>query len=430
MRLSKWLLCFLNFLLAGLMAFGVLFLIERLLRQPWDWYSRVLACWPILLCWPVGLAARRLEGLRLALLPAALVLSAVLMVLRMPSAAFPEILCRVLALAPAAALFLVGLKGDEPFPPRIAVAGLLVYLLECLRHGGDPRGAVLCWCGLAALLLSLYSFNSASVTAGVHNVKGGETMSLPSGIRTKNLVLLTFFLCLCLCVANLGFLRSAASAVWQFIWGGISAALKWITSLGTTSKYVAPPSDTPEPEHTVNIGEMVPDGNGTFVTIYGIFWCVVCVLFFLLAYGFAREGKGGGALKKLSDALRRLLRTKQVLEYEDEVERTEDLRTIAKKRVQSVRKALRRVRIRRKRFGDMPDDRSRVRYAYRALLRSRYAEDWRPSLTPTELGDMQKRDTLRRLTETYNQVRYDPDKPVPPEFGLQAAQAVKDMGQR
>ena len=78
----------------------------------------------------------------------------------------------------------------------------------------------------------------------------------------------------------------------------------------------------------------------------------------------------------------------------------------------------------------MQDDESRVRYAYRALIRSKYGEDWSPGTTPSELGRMQERDTLRQLTDTYNQVRYDPDKPIPPDFGEQAARAVREMGSR
>ncbi len=430
MKPGKIILAVLNLLLGAFLAFGLLFLLERLLRQPWAWYSRVVHCWPILLCWAVGLVGRRLENLRIPLLGAALVLAALVMGLLMRSFAFWEIAFRFLALAPGAGLYLVGLRGDEPFPPRFAVAGLLVYFLEVLRHGSEPEAAALCWCGLAALLLSLYSFNAASVTAGVHNVKGGETMSLPAGIRVKNLALLTGFLLICIFVANIGFLRNGASAVWQFLWGGISAALKWIAGLGTTSTSAPPPSVEPtEPEQTVNIGEMVPDGSGTFVTIYGIFWGVVCVIFFLLAYGLAREGKNGSALRRLSDALRKLMRTRQVLEYEDDVEQA-DLKTIVKKQRDAVRRFWKRVTVRRRRFSDMQDDRSRVRYAYRALIRSRYGEDWTPGTTPAELGKMQKKDTLRDLTETYNRVRYDPDKPLPPDCGEQAARAVKEMGAR
>ena len=198
MRPAKPILAFLNLLLGAALAFGILFLIERLMRQPWPWYSRCLACWPILLCWAVGLVARKLEDLRILLLAGALVLAAVLLALFMRSFVFWDIAFRVLALIPGAGLYLVGLKGDEPFPPRFAVGGLLVYLLAVLLQGGDPQGTALRWCGLVALVLSLYSFNASSVTAGVHNVKGGETMSLPAGIRGKNLALLTGFLLICI----------------------------------------------------------------------------------------------------------------------------------------------------------------------------------------------------------------------------------------
>lgn len=430
MKPSKVILAFLNLLLGALLAFGVLFFLERLLRQPWEWYSRVLACWPILLCWPVGLAGRRLEALRIPLLAAALVLAALVLGLTLREAGFWDIAFRVLALVPGAALYLVGLKGDEPFPPRFAVAGLLVYLLEVLRCGSAPEASLLCWCGLLALLLSLVSFNAASVTAGVHNVKGGETMSLPSGIRGKNLALLTGFLLICIFIANIGFLRTGASAVWQFLWGGVTSALRWLGGLATSSEYAPPPSMEPtEPEHTFDMTQVAEDGSGLFVTIYGVFWGIVCVLFFLLAYGFAREGKGGGVLRRLSDALKKLMRTRQVLEYEDDVEQA-DLKTIVKKQREAARRLWKRMTVRRRRFSDMPDDRSRVRYAYRALIRSRYGEDWSPSTTPKELGDMQEKETLRRLTEEYNRVRYDPDKPLPPDCGELSARAMKEMGAR
>ena len=429
MKLSRIILAVLNLLLGAFLAFGLLFFIERLLRQPWAYYSHVLACWPILLCWAVGLAARRLESLRIPLLGAALVLAAVVMGLLLRSWSFWEVAYRVLALVPGAGLYLVGLKGDEPFPPRFAVAGMLIYLLEVLRHGGEPEAAALCWCGLFALLLTLYSFNTASVTAGVHNVKGGETMSLPAGIRWKNLILLTGFLLICFFIANIGFLRTAASAVWQFLWGGVTAFFKWITNLGTTSTSGPAPTEYVPEQQTMHPIEIEGEHAPVFVTIYGVFWGVICVIFFLLAYGFARESKGGGVLRRISDALRKLMRTRQVLEYEDDVEQA-DLKTIVKKQREAARRAWKKLTVRRRKFADMKDDESRVRYAYRALIRSKYGEDWSPNMTPAELGSIQQKDTLRQLTEEYNQVRYDPDKPIPPDYGERAARAVKEMGAR
>jgi len=430
MKVSKAILAFLNLLLGAFLAFGLLFFIERLLRQPWAYYSRLSLCWPILLCWALGLVGRRLEALRVPLLAAALVLAALVMGLLMRSWSFWEVAYRVLALVPGAGLYLVGLKGDEPFPPRLAVAGMLVYLLEVLRHGSEPEASLLCWFGLLALLLTLYSFNTASVTAGVHNVKGGETMSLPSGIRWKNLVLLTGFLLICLFIANIGFLRAGAAAVWQFIWGGVTAFIKWLTGLGTSSATSGPaPTEYVPEQQTMHPIEIEQEGSGIFVTIYGVFWGIVCVIFFLLAYGFARESKGGGVLRKLSEALRRLMRTRTVLEYEDDVEQA-DLKTIVKKQRDAARRLWKRVTVRKRKFTDMKDDESRVRYAYRALIRSKYGEDWSPNMTPSELGSMQKKDTLRQLTEEYNQVRYDPDKPIPPDFGERAGRAVREMGSR
>ena len=42
MKPGKIILAVLNLLLGAFLAFGLLFLLERLLRQPWAWYSRVV----------------------------------------------------------------------------------------------------------------------------------------------------------------------------------------------------------------------------------------------------------------------------------------------------------------------------------------------------------------------------------------------------
>lgn len=112
MKPSKIILAALNLLLGAFLAFGLLFFLERLLKQPWEWYSRVIPCWPILLCWAVGLVGRRLETLRIPLLAAALVLAALVMGLSMRNFAFWEIAFRFLALVPGAGLYLVGLHGE------------------------------------------------------------------------------------------------------------------------------------------------------------------------------------------------------------------------------------------------------------------------------------------------------------------------------
>ena len=118
MKISRGILAFLNLVLGAMLAFGVLFLIERLMRQNWVWYSRVLACWPILLCWAVGLAARRLESLRIPLLAAALVLAAVVMGLFLRSFGFSPFF---LALRIAKALMPAMIKARTKNAPGLAV---------------------------------------------------------------------------------------------------------------------------------------------------------------------------------------------------------------------------------------------------------------------------------------------------------------------
>ena len=163
---------------------------------------------------------------------------------------------------------------------------------------------------------------------------------------------------------------------------------------------------------------------------YGILLLIICVVFVLLAYGFAKEGRRGGGLRRLSEALRNMFKTRQILEYEDDVERLTDLKTLLKERRQKLRKRIEKLRRRPQRMEDMPNDRMRVRFAYKSLLQSRRVGGWTPSATPAEVGAALETESLRTLTEHYNAARYDLEREVPPEFADQARTALRDMGKR
>ena len=172
-----------NLLLSAFFAFGILVFLEQFSRTGWPWFSRSLRCWPILLCFLVGMVGRIFTKWKYPLLGASVLVAVGIMLPLWPAYSGLDIAYIVCAAILGGVLFILGLKSEEPFPAKVAVASLLVYLAYCLYFFlGEYElrdFQPLCWCGLAAFCLSLYSFNGASLYTGVHNAKGGESMAIP-----------------------------------------------------------------------------------------------------------------------------------------------------------------------------------------------------------------------------------------------------------
>lgn len=436
MKLEKPVMWLINLLLSAFFAFGILAFLEQLLRGGWGWYVRSLQCWPVLLCFLLGLLGRQLPALKYVLLPVGCAAACVIMAILFGSYGFLDIVYLIIATAVAGAMYFLGLRGEEAFPSQIAIASIIVYVVACLYfYLGDYRQQdyePLCWCALVAFILSMYSFNAASLYTGVHNAKGGETMAIPSGIRGKNLLLLTGFLVVAMLIGNLGVLHRFLNGAWQWAMHGVAMFINFLANLqGDDSGPPTAATPTPTDERSsFDIVQLENDGDGTFVMVYGILLLIICVVFVLLAYGFAKEGRRGGGLRRLSEALRNMFKTRQILEYEDDVERLTDLKTLLKERRQKLRKRIEKLRRRPQRMEDMPNDRMRVRFAYKSLLQSRRVGGWTPSATPAEVGAALETESLRTLTEHYNAARYDLEREVPPEFADQARTALRDMGKR
>ena len=425
-----------NLLLSAFFAFGILAFLEQFSRTGWPWFSRSLRCWPILLCFFAGMAARPAPRWKYPLLGVSVLVAVGVMLPFWPAFKGLDIAYLVCAAIMGGVVFILGLRSEEPFPAKVAVASLLVYLASCLYFFlGDYElrdFRPLCWCGLAAFCLSLYSFNGASLYTGVHNVKGGESMAIPSGIRGRNLILLTVFLVAAVLVGSLGFLHRFLSGAGQWLVSVFAAFLRFMAGLGGGSGMMSPSSATPEPEETEGPGlsGIVEDGDPTVVIFYVALLGICCVLFFLLAYGFIKEGKNGGAGHRFTDWVRGLFRTREILEYEDDVERTGDLRTMLAESGKRARKWLGRLREKPERFEDMPDDRYRLRFAYKALLKSGRVGGWIPSATPKEVGGKMETQALKDMTEAYCAARYDLEREVTPEQAASARAAMQILQKR
>ncbi len=440
MKLEKWAMRLINLLLAAFFAFAVLAFLEQFSRTGWAWYSRSLRCWPILLAFPVGLLARDLGRWKLPMLAVSLLLCAAVLVPLWPAWRFLEVFYLLCALVLAAAMYFLGLRGEEPFPAKLAIASLLVYLGACVYFFlGDYElrdFRPLCWCGLASFCLSLYSFNTSSLHTGVHNMKGGESMAIPAGIRGRNLLLLTGFLILSVFLGSLGIFHRALSGLGHWLVMGFAGFIRFMANIsGGDGPRMAASSPEPTPLETESPGlaNIAEDGDPTFAIVYGILLALAAVVFLLLALGFIREGRKGGIGHRFSNWVKGLFQTKEVLEYRDDVERTADLRAVLAERREKARRWLKKLREKPERYEDMPDDRMRLRFVYRSLLRSGRVAGWTPAATPKEVGAEMKTPAFQRLADAYSGARYDLEHPVTPEqlaAGLEALQVLKNRREK
>ncbi len=434
MKLEKPIMWLVNLLLSLFFAFGILQFLEQFSSHGWAWYSRSLCCWPIILCFLAGLVGRQIPRLKYPLLGGSVFVALALMTVLFPAYRFLDIVYLLCAAVLGAVLYILGLRGEEPFPSRVAVASLLVYIAACVFFfNGDYQYqdyAPLTWCGLFAFTLSLYSFNAASLYTGVHNAKGGESMAIPTGIRGKNMLLLTLFLIGSMLLGSLKPLHRALDSLWHWLLHCFAVFIKFLTNVsGGGSSGPATATPTPEPVETAaNALEMMEEGKPTFVMIYGIILGICAVVFFLLAYGFAKEGhKGGGKLRKW---VRGLFNTREILEYEDDVERTADLKSLLQERRDKAKKWMQKLRTRQERYEDMPDERMKIRFVYRALLRSGRVAGWTPSATPDEVGSSLRTEVLRQMTADYDTARYDEDHEITPEQAARGREALAMIQRR
>ena len=112
------------------------------------------------------------------------------------------------------------------------------------------------------------------------------------------------------------------------------------------------------------------------------------------------------------------------------MERTADLRDVLAEGSKRARKWIKKLREKPERFEDMPDDRYRLRFAYKALLKSGRVAGWIPSATAKEVGGKMQTQALKDMTEAYCAARYDLEREPTPEQAATAAAAMHALQRR
>lgn len=426
MKADKIGLWIVNLLLAAAFAFSVLVLMEQLPGMGWAWYSRSLCGWPLLICFAAGLVAREVKALRYVLLPISAIGATALVWLLFPAHGTVDNIFVGLCVFLGAGIFFLGLRGDQPFPPKVALAALVLFIFDCfyfyLNTGVIKEIMPITYCALLAFLLSLYSFNTGSLHNGLHNVKGGTVMAVPAGLRSRNIIMLTVFLIVAVPLASMGFLHRGLSAglgfIVQCIWGVMKAVTSGSSDSGPQTQAPQESAELPETDIALDPGE----GDGLFVPIFISIMLVLALIAAIVIFIPKPDGRGGkGGLR---DLMKRLFKVRQVEVYEDSVERLLDLKGLLKKSRDNVKSFFEKLTATPEKFEDMPDSRMRVRFAYKYLLKSSRVNHRAVYYTPTELSSELGISEVQQLAEAYNTARYKESSEVTAEHEATAKAAM------
>lgn len=335
----------------------------------------------------------------------------------------------------AVLLFILGWSRNEAWPSALGLPAAGFSLLTCgILSWHGKASAFPGLCAVLVMVIWLLDRHQEGMEAGLHNAPGEVPMPYPRGIRWKNWLLITLFLGLSLGLAAVPFLQDGADQLWETAVSGTkeltsSAAAKLREKADqppaeTPAPSPSPsPSPTPEPEPE----EDLPEEGIPQALRYG--WIVVAILLIAaLLYLWRKGGKTGFSLRKLGERLKRLFRESgQDVPYVDEVEKTRPWKSLTIPVKASVITRVRKARRKRIKLSDLPDDRMRIRFVYRELIRSPAGVTLSPAMTPSEVGLAYQSEPIRELVSEYNLVRYSPQAEVSRDAGSIAAFAMKEL---
>ncbi len=335
----------------------------------------------------------------------------------------------------AVLLFILGWSRNEAWPSALGLPAAGFSLLTCAILSWRGKNAAFPGlCAVLVMVIWLMDMHQEGMEAGLHNAPGEAPMPYPRGIQWKNWLLITLFLGLSLGLAAIPFLQDGADRLWETAVSGT----KVLTSNAAASlreKADQPPAETPSPTPSPSpsptpepeLEEDLPEEGIPPALRYG--WIVVAILLIAaLLYLWRKGGKTGFSLRKLWERLKRLFRESgQDVPYVDEVEKTRPWKSLTTPVKESVITRVRKARRKRIRLSDLPDDRMRIRFVYRELIRSPAGVTLSPAMTPTEVGTAYGSEPIRELVSEYNLVRYSPQAEVSQDAGSIAAFAMKEL---
>ncbi len=400
-----------NAAMSALVLFPALVAMQKLLMPEASAWMGVLWMLPIAICYPAGRLLRnrdRQSALSLGAviaaacaLPASIAFAGSISVL---STLFLFLLCLGCGLA----MYIIPyVAGSNLASGKYFVAGLALYVVALALGGDTAYSAALNTCAIVLLISGLFVFNLEGLRSAT--APSGGKVRFPKGMRRNNLIIIGIFVVLALLLANVKAIKDAAVAagVWvvnkfigflQFM-GDVNGVPEGDGAAGGVSSDMSI-GLTADPHVSSPLEDFLWNAV-LFIIVGGILVALCFVLYKLI-----RKLLGTNFGSLLDKLLGRFAQ-----QGEDYIDETEDLDGEREKR-DGLLTRMRSRFTRRAKFGDMPTDSAKVRFAMREFLR-KDRQALRPR-TPNELSHDLERAAGSYGTdfvEIYNRVRYSTGEP-------------------
>lgn len=381
MKITRQRLLFeiINFALAILYAAPISLLLERLLFPETRLYMLTAFATLAVLGYIAGRVVLKMDGsvaLVVCFVLAAVVAAVILLVL--PKLSFFGIIFALYAAALTVYFFLVARKAGYTIYAPFAVSGILIYLFVMIIFYAtklSPQAAeLLNYCAVIFFLLSLYALNAKGLRRSLH--KGAEALSVkyPQGMQMRNFFLVTGFILLAAIISNIYPLFALFGIIAGYavkLFGVVFNFINWLFDQRTFRERTV--EDDTATEVGIDIFGDIPMHTETtlekiiFFTV--VFACLLVILIVFFRWLNKKLGKSFKGLSALMNRIRNMFDNTSDEDYVDEVENLFGWKNILVSMKDNVLNAVRRVTVRPERIDDMPDNRMKVRFAYKELLK-------------------------------------------------------------
>ncbi|MDR1117552.1 MAG: hypothetical protein LBL09_04835 [Oscillospiraceae bacterium] len=379
---------------------AAMILIQKLLLTRFPAWTGLLCMLPCLLAYPSGRLMHRFKPK--AAIPAGAVLSALLVILPLSAVRVHDLYFYILIpllLSGTFVLYVIPyISGSNLMSGTRFLCGGAVMLLAAVIKGENPsHGVYAAYLNTGAVIyivLGLFLFNNESLLYAAS--PGGRTARMPAGMRRSNFIIVALFIALAFAVANFEALRIFVIDVIAFM----LSLFFWILSLFGGSE------GDGEMSGSSNIdlgGEANPSGwfvELLYTVIKAAAITAFAALIIYILYKAIRQASTliRGFFDRMSPA--------GDMGYIDEIE---DLREEDKAEGGFFRRLFQNF-IRPKRFEDMPDNRAKVRFAYKTMLK-RLSKENRRVLTSTPNETLPEAEQISQqlgagFIDSYNKARY------------------------
>lgn len=374
-----------NFALALLYSAPLSLLLERLLFPESQFLMLTAFASLSVLGYIAGRVALKMDGqiaLIVCFVTAAVVMGIIL--LAVPRVSFFAILFAVYAAFMTVYFFLTARKAGYTIYAPFAVSGILIYLLVMLiffaTNLSDQAAELLNYFSVIFFLLSLYALNAKGLRKSLHKGTEAQSVKYPHGMQMRNFLLVTGFILLAAIISNIYPLFALFGIIGQYIvklFSKVFYFINWLFDQRTFRESSA--EDDTFTDVGIDIFSDIPEHVQTplekiiFYTV--VFACLLGVLIAFFRWMNKKLGNSFKGLSALMNRIRNLFDNAPDEDYVDEVESIFGWKNILTSLKDNVVQAVRKITVRPERIDDMPDNRMKVRFAYRELLKQGQARN-------------------------------------------------------